>query len=443
MSESQPNQELITFNIQDELKRSDDEKDLIMINLSSHSIKIHYYQLCKYSQLIEDEYQKIDVGDRLSYDIERIQKDFNIEDNNVITFINIMKEGNIQLSSYQFRDLFILAEYFKVKFLQSFLERYSKSHLKDINYVINTILSFKSNRTNECIQNDELSIRMEQILIDKIDKCIQNENFGKLPISIVYRIFEKSDMTKISNDDLYTFITRSIESRHILFYFLDIQNLSDDNFNDLYNSYLKQKKSKTVFYYQFLHVDLDYVKQLKDEIKNGDIIQNKKLTKNIEILNTKIDQLKNENFELKEENQKLSHDINELNTEIKELKIQNNEFVEKYENIPPLIKAQIEKYHQMKLIKKEVNHKMDIQVIKAIVEGFENKIKKTESKKNLLYLACEAGIPEVVQYILTHNNFDINEKCFFEILFHLFHKINFCDFNERNNILNEILNHKI
>ena len=48
-------------------------------------------------------------------------------------------------------------------------------------------------------------------------------------------------MNKITSDDLYAFITKSIEDRHILFSFLQIQKLSDEAFNDLYNSYLKQK----------------------------------------------------------------------------------------------------------------------------------------------------------------------------------------------------------
>lgn len=288
-------QDLITFNIQDELKRSEDEKDQIMIKLSSSSIKIHYYQLCKYSQRIVDGYQKSDTENLLMRDIKRIQNDYNIEDNNIILFFDIMKEGNIQFSSYQFRDLFILAEYFKVKFLQNFLERYSKSHFNDINYIINMILSSKSNATNEDLQNDELSNKMEQLLYDKIDECIQNENFGKLPISIIHRIFEKSDMEKITSDNLYTFICKSIENRHILFSFLDIQNLSNEKFDILYNDYCAQKKSKTAFYYQFLHVDLEYIKQLRNGIKYGDFTQNKKLTKDIEKLNAKIDKLKNEN----------------------------------------------------------------------------------------------------------------------------------------------------
>lgn len=184
-------QELITFNIQDELEESEDERDQIEIKLSSSSIQIPYYQLCKYSQLIEDQYQKLDAGIRLTQDIKRIQEDYDIEDDNIITFFNIMKEGNIELLSHQFRDLFILAEYFKVKFLEKFLDRYTKTHFNDINVVINMIMSSKSDTTNEKLQNDQISSKMEQLLSEKIDECIQNENFGKLPISKFIEFLKK------------------------------------------------------------------------------------------------------------------------------------------------------------------------------------------------------------------------------------------------------------
>lgn len=151
--------------------------------------------------------------------------------------------------------------------------------------------------------------------------------------------------------------------------------------------------------------------------KNGDIIENKQLMKNIEILNTKIDQLTNENSELKVEKQQLSHDINKLNSEIEELKAKNKQLAEQYESIPPLIKTQIERYHQIKskkIVEKEETQRMNVQVIKAFLAGFENKINKNNSKKNLLYVACESGIADVVRYILSQNSIDVNAKCICE-----------------------------
>lgn len=76
---------------------------------------------------------------------------------------------------------------------------------------------FLSGKVNEKKAHFNLSMAMVSI--------IWNENFGLLPISIVYRILSKSE--EIPNDLLFDFISKSIEERCTLFNFLIIQNLSD------------------------------------------------------------------------------------------------------------------------------------------------------------------------------------------------------------------------
>ena len=87
--------------------------------------------------------------------------------------------------------------------------------------------------------------------------------------------------------------------------------------------------------------------------------------------------------------------------------------------IPPQIKAQINIFHPIKStkpVKKEESKKSDSR-IEAILKSYEKKIKEGKSKKNLLYVSCESGNIEAVQYILRPNNIDINEKSTYNILF--------------------------
>ncbi|KAK8835249.1 hypothetical protein M9Y10_039807 [Tritrichomonas musculus] len=368
----------ITFDIRDELERASDDSDQVEIKFTSQNIKIHFYQLCKYSLLIEKEYQRFDIEGRLSHNIKEFQKNYNIQETSLITFFNILKEGKVQIMSNQFRDLFKLSELFKVKFLQSFLERYSKEHFNDIDYIVNMILSSVSETQNDNLQCDEFSNDMERQLSSKIEKCLQNENFGDLPISVIYRVIKRSDQKRISSNDLYKFIAKSIDRRYLLFSFLNIEELSEDNFNDLCNNYIKRKGTSESCFYDCLPINLIYIKQLRDDQKIQAKIENEKLMIDIENLNSQVSKLVSEN-------KKLSLTVSTLVNEKQKLKEQNDELTKIYKNIPPHIQAQIERSKQLaqnekktiELVEKEEH--VDLQAIKVVLATFEKKLKQTSS----------------------------------------------------------------
>lgn len=372
------NRNPITFDIRDELKITNDEMNQIEIKFSSQNIKIHFYQLCKYSLVIEKEYQRYDIEERLSHDIKEFQENYNIQENNIITFFNILKEGKVQIMTNQFRDLFKLSELFKVKFLQTFLQRYSKEHFSDIDYIVNMILSSISETKNDNLQCDEFSNEMEKQLSSKIEKCLQNENFGDLPISIIYRVIKNSDQKRISSNDLYKFIAQSIDKRYLLFSFLNIENLTENNFNDLCDNCLKRKGTHESCFYDCLPVNLIYIKQLRDEQKNQARIENEKLMSDIEKLNSQVSKLVSEN-------QKLSLTNSTLETEKNKLKEQNDELTRISKNIPPHIQAQIERRQQLVQNEKrtielfEKEEQLNLQAIKVVLATFEKKLKQSNS----------------------------------------------------------------
>lgn len=85
---------------------------------------------------------------------------------------------------------------------------------------------------------------MEECLSSKIDECIANVNFWKLPISIIYRIIERSDKQQFPNNLLYDFISKNIEERNLLFLFLNIRKLTDEKFNSLYELFERCESTK-------------------------------------------------------------------------------------------------------------------------------------------------------------------------------------------------------
>lgn len=73
---------------------------------------------------------------------------------------------------------------------------------------------------------------MEEVLSKNVDECLKTPEFEEIPISIVYRIFERSSKP-IPSNLLYDYIKESIDSRYIFFIFLNMKELSGQNLSEL------------------------------------------------------------------------------------------------------------------------------------------------------------------------------------------------------------------
>lgn len=236
------------------------------------------------------------------------------------------------------------------------------------------------------LPNDEFSSNLGQLLSSQIDKYLQNENFGKLNISIISRIIEKSQKN-VKSESLCEFISKSIDERYVLFTFIDIGKLSESNFNDLINGYLQRKSSAKSFYYQYLPANLMYVKKLKDDLIKSDKAQNNKLL-----------------------------EIKDLNSQIKALKNENAHLNSLLKNLPPQIKDQVERIQNMiekkkkmdKMLNSISNEKCDeyinFETVKLIFSNFKS------SNKTPFYFGCETGNIQIIKYFLSQGVDDINAK---------------------------------
>lgn len=258
-----PKKKSFSFNLQKAL--DDEECDETIIELKTKTIKVNYYQLCKYSKLIRKEYNQDIFKNRLLEDIQRFQQEYDIDEQNIVLFFQLLQEENVEIQNEQYLDLCILSKLYKVNSLAKVLDDYSEKHINDIDFAINLLLNEpRSNKIRDIFPYGEMHGQLEEILANHVNECIQNENFGKLPISSIYRVIEKSDKKQISYDLLYEFIAKSIESRSPLFSFIKFQNLSENIFNKLYSDYISRSDSES-FYYQYLPSNLEYIKQLKEK----------------------------------------------------------------------------------------------------------------------------------------------------------------------------------
>lgn len=256
----------ISFNLDDELDEEEEEYgDIVEIRLLSTTIRISFIRLYKYSPLFREKYLAKESRSDLSQKIIQYLNQFNISETNAILFFKLIQNENINITNDNYRDLYKLSDYFQVKKLKKFLNKYSKSYLSDINMIIFQILEKNSVNNEQNSFVDSFNNEMEQKLSSRINECLQNKFFEKLQISMIDRILSKSDKNILSSDLLLDFITKDIEERHPLFCYLRLINLSDDKFNILYEKFMDNEDTK--YFLQYLNIDLEYIRKMKDENK--------------------------------------------------------------------------------------------------------------------------------------------------------------------------------
>ena len=400
------------IDIKNQLEENKDDSDKIIIQLSSTTIEIHYYQLCKYSCLIREEYLKNDVQMQLSSILQSFQTNNNIKEENINIFFRIIKEERVEITSDRYYDLFVLSKKFKVNLLQKILENYSNENMKDINFIINSILNADQHSNDENIYSSELISEMETILSNQINNCLQNELFERLPVPTITRIVEKSlTKEKFDTNLLYKFISKSIDERFILFSYVNIENLSNENFENLFENYLQRKGSNSENFFQYFPVNFEYIHQLIEKQKLIDDQLNKIKSENNEKiqLQIEIDKLTEENKQISQ----LQFQVEDLKDENEQLKKQIQEYVQKGKIIPRrIVKKQriVQKPDQVETNeqKKPIENEFNIEVMKAILSNYEKQIQSQNTGKTLLHLGCESQNIQVVKYILSLKNVDVN-----------------------------------
>ena len=312
-------EEQTIFDLNDESNGQD--LDDVVIQLSSEVIVINYYQLIKWSKLVREHYQKDQIDD-LSKVIQHYQQIYNIKTENIVSFFQYLSDEQVEITLDQYCDHQKLSTLFGVPQFQQALKKYSQKHRGDVDFIIKL---FKENLSNQYMRDlmGEMSCDMESILINNIDQCFKNPEFGDLPITKIYRIIEQIPKN-IPSELLCNFIKESLDDRYILLTFVKMHEISDENFFDLCDKLLNSENSKQKIYVQYLGIDIAYLSSLRAE----NILQKKKIEEsNLEKkqlieekakLELELTTQKNKFEMISKEYKKLDHEINDNNNNQKE-----------------------------------------------------------------------------------------------------------------------------
>lgn len=294
--------------------RDSNESDSSEINEISFS---SLFDLFKYSKTICKNDIIQNLASNCTNQLELLKRSHNIKNENINIFFRLLKNEKIEISNEQFCELYILSEFFQVDQLIHILKEYFKRHIKDVDLVIDFLINQISTQNNDDITSFEFYKEIEESLSSKIEVCFINPNFGKLPSSIIYRIIERSDKNQISSDILYDFICKNINEKFILLHFLNIRNLSEDRLNSLYELLDNYKNTEMNFIINYLPVDLEYIKELRDD--NIRIIeQNHQLQIQLNDKTANIEQLQPQNDNLQSQ-------LDDIMKKLEQLQSQNND----------------------------------------------------------------------------------------------------------------------
>lgn len=203
-------------------EESNENHDLVSIQLLSNKIQVKYSQLCKYSKLIPNKYLIYDMENLFSQDIQKFQQTSKIGDENIINFFKIFEDEKVIIYNDKFNDFYKLSEFLQIKPFLKKLKKYQRLHINDLDFIIMTILKEISAEDEFSDVKSELNIQTEQLLINKINECLKNDKFKKFPVSLIYSLIDKSDKNQISSDLLFDFIKQSLEKYFVSLSLFDL-----------------------------------------------------------------------------------------------------------------------------------------------------------------------------------------------------------------------------
>lgn len=410
----------LIIDLNKDFKKGNDNMITIQINLNT--ITINYFHLYKYSKLIQEKSQM--AQEQLSQKIQEIKKKFNLEDENIITFFKILQEEQVEIKNDSLLDLFILSTIFKVDLLLNNLQKILPNFQQNLVMILTYLIEKNDEIKSDDIDDDDsiikniINVEMEKCLTNKINEIIKNKLFKKLPKCVIYRILEKSDPQNIPFNDLFSFIIESLDERFIFFPFLDIKNLTKENFDDLVSTYLRLKDSPSKRYFQYLSVDFDYIKLLKE---NEERIQNKLDNKTTEY-NDNLNKCQIQIQNLENDNKKLLHQLDDLNKEHKEtiektkqLENDNKKLLNQLDDLNKEHKETIEKTKQLEndFISKIEKLENDNKQLLIKLENLENDINNLQNKinvKQLVYFVIDHSGSMSNNFDQSHNRFDESKK---------------------------------
>lgn len=270
--------------------------------------------------------------------------------------------------------------------------------------MINRIENSELNESNELFGNDYFSGEIEKNLSKHVNDCLKSEKFSKIPVSIVYRIFEKSDYKKIDSDSLYDFIKASVEERCPLLHFIDLKKLSYTKIENLSQNDMSK-------YYCYLTRNFKYLIELTEKVNK---------------LEEEKEELSNDKKQLEDIKNRQEKEIHELQLSVNELKEINQQqgirMKQLEEEAHQTKKESKKKSREQKLISNSNFHPLENTAFTRMFSGdhfsgifkvLSNWCKGNIHNKGLIEITGNETINFNLPIISTIVDFDSNQKCYY------------------------------
>ncbi|KAK8890745.1 hypothetical protein M9Y10_035530 [Tritrichomonas musculus] len=269
------------------------------------------------------------------------------ETNVYIVLFSLFKiKKSIVFTYKQCIDLLKISDFLQVRKLTKKLNQYIKKNGSNADFIIQ-IIHFEVekqeyNNENEDYYQFTINQQMEYLLSEKINDCFQNVKFADLPLSLIYRVVEKSEKSEksqMSNDMLYDFIKKSITKFCPLFYFLNIQKLSEERLLELCESFANSDETSRKLF-EYLKCNLEFVMLLVKDKGN---------------LQRKISDLENEKSQIQDNLTKAEREKNQIQDKLNKVETEKSQIQDK------LNKVETEKTKLTELFEQTKNAKSDLE----------------------------------------------------------------------------------
>lgn len=206
---------------------------------------------------------------------------------------------------------------------------------------------------------DDFLFQMEEHLTRRIEDCIKSENFIQIPISMIYRIIEKSDKEKVSSDWLLDFILGSIDKLCVLFPLVDFFNLSKEKFLKFKNFFESDDSKKR--YLQYIPFDFKYIELMRKFDDSYDALNEENRNLHIQL------------YQKEKENKNLRNQLNQDEEGRQAL-------IKKDEETPNLLEDEDLQAEVSKLTLNNLNLQQQIEELKQERKAFENELSLKEQE---------------------------------------------------------------
>ena len=288
-----------------DISKSKRDEDLIKVRLGNDEVvQINFSKLYLQSKYLQSKYKYSEGIDLIQQEIQDIEEKKNMNTTSIKLFLTIIEEEKVQFLNEHYKNIYTLSEYFCTPTITTELDKISSEKLfQDLNFTIQIVLDY--GRVNNGYES-KLLIRIENFLRTRINECLSNAKFKKLPTSTIFRILYETK-EQIDQNLLLEFILESATTRFILFKLVEFDKLSEDKVNRFLEFFDRQEESSKKMYLEYIPFNVSFVKNLLnkyDEVcKELKETQNKCERKDIELKETKeeLNQMKIEEKRTKEE----------------------------------------------------------------------------------------------------------------------------------------------